>query len=376
MKDILNLGCVSKNWIHPCREYLRKNELQCYLVLDQVDGLQALDSLMQVLDAKILGHSHPFTGVHLKFSDPFDDFFKVGTGPYKRPQPVQPEPEEHQYFFPFESEGDFENDVYDEADYDEAHHDYTQDYESFDAWMYRKSEEAREKYQERAKLDRPLKRIFAKMDVKHVKVVANYGTKRVFQNKFKRFISLLPLHQITHFDTNLRISEFIGDLRPGQLSKLKELHIDGLMNALPSTLHQLFAVCPALEKWDSPIPGNMVGSFGAKKNLIKNIILYSFVKPKDFTDIRNANLSLTTLIANSSTCPIGKGSYDAIINLIEAQSATLQTIQMSEAFLKYCIQSHLTPIVTVRKIIAKCSKANRIKALNKFPNAGFIDRTK
>lgn len=124
---------VSRNWFHPCREHLDKKKLQCCLVLDQVDGLEALNSLIQVLDAEILGHSHPFTGVHFKFSDPFDDFFKVGTGPYKRPQLAKPEPEDPlAYFHPAEDENGSENDYY-----DYENHDYTQDYESLDAWFYR-----------------------------------------------------------------------------------------------------------------------------------------------------------------------------------------------------------------------------------------------
>lgn len=374
-KDLLNLSKTSRIWFTPCREYLRSR--QCLLVLDQVDGLEALQRLCQVLDSKIMNQCHPFTGILLRFSDPIDDFFKVGTGPNKRPQPIAPEDgleNAIQNAFDYSEEGGSEND-----DYDYENHDYSQDYESLHAWIYRKGEEAREKREELQKLDGPLKRIFAKIpSMKHVHMVVDYGTKRGFQrDKFKRYISLLPLKGIEYFRTNIRISEFIGDLRAGQLSNLKTLYIDGLKNAFQSTLDQLFAICPVLENWDSPIPGNMVASFGTKKYLIKNLILYSYVKPGHFTQIHDANLSLTTLIASAPTCAIGKGSYDETIRIIRENSGTLHTIQMSEAFLKHVIASNLTPIDTVRKIIIqKCAKVTKNKALATFPNAIFVEREK
>lgn len=368
---------MSRNWFTPCRQYLAANQkdLQCLAVFDQVDGLGALNSLIQVLDAEILGHSHPFTGIYFKFSDPFDDFFKVGTGPTKRPsQMTAPEsPEDPFAFFGNDNmESGSENDDYE-------HHDFTQDYEPLDAWISRQQEEALERRLETAKLDGPLKRIFAKIpSMKHVHMVVDYHTKRSFQpEKFKRFISILPLNQIQYFRTNLRISEFIDNLRPGQLPNLKTIHVDGLMNALPATLERLFAICPAVEKWESPVPGNMVASFGPKQYLIKELILYNFINTRDFTQIRVANLSLTTLIATAPKCPIGKACYDQVISLMQDNRATLQSIQMSEAFLKHVLKSNMTPITTVRRIIiGKCSKANKNKALDKFPNAIFFERTK
>lgn len=336
-----------------------------------MDGLDALQRLIQVLDDKILRLSHPFTGVHFKFTDPFDDFFKTGTGPNKRPPPVAPEDTDD---YPmFEDYGVDDND----SDYDDTNHDYTQDYESFDAWMFTQREEALERRQEQAKLDVPLKRIFGKIpSLKHVHIVVDYGTKRGFDgDKFKRFMSLLPLHQIEYFRTNLRISEFSGDLRQGQLSNLKTIYIEGLINVMPSTLNKLLAACPVLENWNCPIPGHVVASFGTKRHLIKNLIMYNFVKATHFDEIRQANLSLTSLIANSSRCAIGKGSYDDIIGIIRDNSTSLQTIQMSDAFLKHLLKSNLTPIDSVRKIIiGKCAKSNKAKALEIFPNAIFASK--
>lgn len=329
--------------------------------------------MVDVLDGEILGFGHPFTGVVFKFTDPFDDFFKIGSGPNKRPQQIAPI-DSSEDFQALAMNGDY-NLSEGESDNDYGCG-YGHDYETFESWMFDQREERRERYLELEKVNKPLKRVFSKMIFKDVHMVADYGRKRSFDNtKFKRFLSLLPVAEIEFFRTNLRISEFI--CHSGQLSNLKTLHIDGLMNATPSTMSQLFAACPVLEKWTSPVPGNIVPYFKDKTFLIKNVILYNFVTCANFQQMHNANLSLTSLTANASTCPIEKRKYDEIIRLIQDNSTTLETIEMSVPFLKYVLQCKLRPIDGVRYIaVKKCSKVMKNEAIRMFPNTTFVDRKK
>lgn len=341
-------------------------------MLDKVEGIGSLERLVDVLDAEILGFDHPFTGVFFKFTDPFDDFFKIGSGPNKRPQQVVPI-DSSEDFQSLAMNGDYLSEGESDNDYGCG---YGHDYETFESWMFDQREEKRERFLELEKVNRPLKRVFEKINFKHVHMVVDYGTKkkrRFEENKYKRYIALLPVKKLEYFRTNLRISEFI--CHSGQFSNLKTLHIDGLMNATPSTLSQLFTACPVLEKWTSPVPGNIVPYFKDKTFLIKNVILYNFVTCDNFRQMLNANLSLTSLTANASTCPIEKRKYDEIIRLIQDNSSTLETIEMSVPFLQYVLQCKLSPVSSVRKIlVSKCSKKIKKDGLHLFPNAVFAER--
>lgn len=340
--------------------------MHCLVLLNQVDGIEALERLIEVLDTKILDQSHIFTGVHFKFTNRFDDFFQVGRGPTKRPEQLPS-------VDPWES---FNQSLIDESSYaDNEEYEYENNdhnYESFDAWMYRQREEALEQRLELEKVNRPLKRIFNKIPVmRHVTLTVDYETKRGFDGeKFKRYMLILPLEQIEYFRTNLRISEFIHDLKPGQMANLKTIYIDELMNAVSHTMNKLFAVCPNLQNWLSPIPANMIQCFGVKKHLIKNLKLTSFVTPSAFRKIHEESLVLTELVANSTKCAIGKWSYPDIVRLIRDNRETLEVLQMTEPFLKFVVDSDLPQTTNVRKIvIGKCTKATKTSALVKFPNA-------
>lgn len=309
-----------------------------------------------------MGQRHPYNGIHFQFSHPLNDFFKAGSAPYEYTEesiePVQPVSAEES------------------ANSDDDEYDYTQDYESFEAWMYRQAEEARFETGELHKVNGILQRVFSKIPMKHIHIIVKHDkkTKRHFQGKkFNRFVASLPVRQIESFHTNLRISEFVGNLNPGQMCNLKTIAIDEFMNALPATMSQLFAVCPALEKWDSPIPGCMIGKFGTRQHLIKNLSLNNFVTANHFKEIHNANLSLTTLIANTSICAIPKTKYEEAVRIIRENSGTLKTIQMTEPFLKNVLHSDLPRVDSVREIIIhKCTKATKTNALVKFPNARFV----
>ncbi len=234
--------------------------------------------MVEVLDTEILGHRHPFTGIHFKFTDRFDDFFKVGTAPYK----------------------------------------------------------------------------------------ADYGTKKCFdRSKYNRIISQLPLHQIEYFRSNLCISQYID---VDELSNLKTIRIVGVtINAVHLSVEQLLDTSYRLENRDFPKPGNMTPNFRQNTHLIKNIILYSFDEPRNYH---------ATLIANTSACPIGKHLFDFIIDLMQDQSSTLKTIQLSNVFLEYVLSSAMRPITSIRTIvIRKCTKSMKIKAIKKFPNAKFVRKS-
>lgn len=272
---------------------------------------------------------------------------------------------------PWES---FSQSLFDESsssdDVDYETHDFCQDYETFDAWMYRQHEESVERRQELDKLNRPLKSIFKKIGpMKHVFITADYGsTKRMFMGeKFQRFMHILPLEQVEFFKTNLRVTEFIYWIQPGQFKNLKPICIEELIHTQTHTLHQLLEACPVLEEWISPVPATMLHAFGAKKRLIKILLLTKFLGSNSFKEI----LKLEELVASSSKCPIGKSSYPDIVRLIQHTGNTLKVIRMSNALLKYVIDSDMPPMVNVRKVNVpkSTSKANKVKALTKFLNA-------
>lgn len=319
-KDLLNVSRVSKNWFLSSREYLKKHEkdLHIPLCLDKTDDVEMLERIITVLDKPILDRTHPFTGLHFKFTPENNFLFEAPSA------------------------------------------------ENWHKSMMKENQ-----------IIRLLRHIFNKLPMLHFYISKNIGEEKVQANHdFLRIMMLLPLPKIEYLCTNLSIFELLYSIRTSQFPNLKTICIDERMgfDAL-FALDLLFTACPALETWTSPIPANLVETFQMKnKNfLIKSLVLR---RHNSVAAIINENLMLKELVVTPGAVKKYNIPYEHIIRLLQNNSSTLRVIQITDSLVSYFADTDFEPMTNVRKVyVTNFSEDTKKNALIKFPNAIAVDGT-